>query len=154
MSSPAHDNYDHHVENVPDPWRPNRLAALAPTAVAALGVVYATSVPGWYFTWVALLALAWVFIGLIWLGTLARILSRTAPLARLRREWPVWSPPPVLALLVGGLVYMGAPMEARFAGFIGGTGFAWSPDGEPPQVGGAETYVHLRGPWYTWREGI
>ncbi|MFC5822560.1 hypothetical protein [Nonomuraea insulae] len=190
------------MDNVPDAWRPDRLAALVLTTVAALLTVYATSVPGWYLPWVAWLVFAWTFLGLIWLGTLARILFRASPLAKLRLEWPVWLLPPLIVLLAGGLVYMGAPLEARLAlsrpafdafartvsqgaplpgddewiglfpiegatrfpggalftvdgaGFIGSTGFAWSPGGEPPQVGGEESYDHLRGPWYTWSKDI
>jgi hypothetical protein len=112
------DQYDHRVntaEKVPDVWRPSRLLALGPPVLAALASVYTTSVPGWYFGWLGLLGPAWFVIGLIWLGTLVRMLAKTGRLARLRRHWPVWAVPPVIVLLVAGLVYAGAPIEIRFA---------------------------------------
>ncbi|GGT40732.1 hypothetical protein ACFFV7_40095 [Nonomuraea spiralis] len=188
------------AETVPDTWRPGRAVAIVPAVVAALATVWATSVPGWYLMWLALITNAWVFIGLIWLLTLGRMLFRREPLARLRREWPVWSLPPLIVLLVCGLLYVGAPLEARFAlsrpaldgraraishgaplpaddewiglfpvgraeripggvrfaidgtGFLGTTGFAWSPEVEPPEPEGEELYEHWHGPWYLWSE--
>ncbi|GAB2498390.1 hypothetical protein GCM10027187_75260 [Streptosporangium sandarakinum] len=150
--------------------------------------------------WLALIANVWAFIGLIWLLTLGRMLFMRDPLARLRREWPVWSLSPLIVLLVSGLIYVGVPLEARFAlsrpaldgrtraiahgmplpaddewiglfpveraeripggvrfaidgtGFFGTTGFAWSPEGEPPEPAGEDLYEHWHGPWYLWSE--
>ncbi|MGW4411607.1 hypothetical protein ACWEJ6_46820 [Nonomuraea sp. NPDC004702] len=188
------------AETVPDTWRPGRAVAIVPAVVVALATVWATSVPGWDLMWLALIANVWVFIGLIWLLTLGRMLFRRGPLARLRREWPVWSLPPLIGLLVCGLLYVGAPLEARFAlsrpaldgraraishgaplpadgewiglfpvgraerisggvrfaidgtGFFGATGFAWSPEAEPPEPDGEGLYEHWHGPWYLWSE--
>lgn len=39
----------------------------------------------------------------------------------------------------------------RGAGFIDKYGFAYSPDGRPPNLG-EDNYVHLEGPWYVWEE--
>ncbi|MEO3892594.1 hypothetical protein [Nonomuraea sp. B5E05] len=183
-----------------DTWRPGRAVAIMPTVVAALATVWATSVPGGYLMWLALITNVWVFIGLMWLLTLGRMLFGREPSARLRREWPVWSLPPLIVLLVCGLVYVGAPLKARFAlsrpaldgrsqafshgaplpaddewiglfpveraerirggvrfaidgtGFFSTDGFAWSPEGEPPEPEGEDLYEHWQGPWYLWSE--
>lgn len=37
-------------------------------------------------------------------------------------------------------------------GFLDPSGFAYSPDGRPPNLGGEDNYVHLEGPWYLWEE--
>jgi hypothetical protein len=37
------------------------------------------------------------------------------------------------------------------SGFGNSVGFAYSPAGEPPQLG-EDTYWHLEGPWYVWEE--
>ncbi|TDC04515.1 hypothetical protein E1267_22545 [Nonomuraea longispora] len=182
-----------------DTWRPGRTVAIMPTVVAALATVWATSVPGADPMWLALTVNVWVFIALIWVLTLARMLFRDESSTRLRREWPVWSLPPLIVLLVCGLVYVGAPLKARFAlsrpaldgrsqafshgaplpadewiglfpveravripggvrfaidgtGFFGTAGFAWSPEGEPPDPEGEDLYEHWQGPWYLWSE--
>ena len=38
------------------------------------------------------------------------------------------------------------------AGFLDPGGFAFSPDGRPPNLGGEDHYFHLEGPWYVWQE--
>ena len=38
------------------------------------------------------------------------------------------------------------------AGFVDAAGFAYSPKGEPANVGGEDSYTHLDGPWYLWDE--
>ena len=38
------------------------------------------------------------------------------------------------------------------AGFVDPAGFAYSPQGEPPNIGGEDRYWHLEGPWYQWEE--
>jgi hypothetical protein len=38
------------------------------------------------------------------------------------------------------------------AGFLDAGGFAYSPNGEPANVGGEDVYTHLDGPWYVWDE--
>lgn len=37
-------------------------------------------------------------------------------------------------------------------GFLDPSGFAYSPEGRPPNIGGEDNYVHLEGPWYLWEE--
>jgi hypothetical protein len=48
------------------------------------------------------------------------------------------------------------PGGARFVvadtGFVDLCGFAWSPEGEPANVGGEDRYLHFHGDWWTWRE--
>lgn len=38
------------------------------------------------------------------------------------------------------------------AGFLDAAGFAYSPHGPPPNIGGEDRYTHFSGPWYTWIE--
>ncbi|WP_144069999.1 hypothetical protein [Nonomuraea indica] len=182
------------TDTVATPWRPSRSAALAPPTLASLVTGYATSIPGSNVSLLGASAVFWAIVGLAWLCTLARMLFRPGRLALLRRAWQVWALPPLIVVLTGGLLYLDAPMLARFtlsrpaldaaartvsqggplprddewiglfpvegaeripgglffavegAGLIGSTGFAYSPDGEPPQVGGEEAYAHLHGP--------
>ncbi|MEU8401600.1 hypothetical protein AB0C28_40965 [Nonomuraea sp. NPDC048892] len=188
------------AETAPGTWRPGRAAAIVPTVVAALATLWATSVPGWDLLWLGLIANVWFCIGLVWLVTLVRMLLRRQSSAWFRGEWPVWSVPPLIVVLVCGLIYVNAPLEARFAlsrsalddraravshgtplpvdtwvglfpvewaeripggarfaidgaGFLSTTGFAWSPEGEPPESEGENLYQHWHGPWYLWSRG-
>lgn len=40
----------------------------------------------------------------------------------------------------------------RGSGFLDPSGFAYSPEDRPPNLGGEDNYVHLEGPWYLWEE--
>ena len=40
----------------------------------------------------------------------------------------------------------------RGAGLIDKYGFAYTPEGRPPNLGGEDNYLHLEGPWYVWEE--
>lgn len=37
-------------------------------------------------------------------------------------------------------------------GFLDPAGFAYSPNGEPPNLGGEDRYTHIEGPWWVWVE--
>ncbi|MFI6297813.1 hypothetical protein ACIBEJ_39905 [Nonomuraea sp. NPDC050790] len=80
----------------------------AGAVVLGLGVVYATSVPGWHFGWLMLVGFGWMWFALGWLIVLGLLLVRPGRLVALRRHWAFWAVPP----LVVGLV--GAPVRVRF----------------------------------------
>lgn len=37
-------------------------------------------------------------------------------------------------------------------GFLNPYGFAYSPNGQPPDIGGEDYYEHFTGPWWIWEE--
>lgn len=41
-----------------------------------LGMIYATSVPGWHFTWLMLVGVGWLLFGVGWLIVLGVVLVR------------------------------------------------------------------------------
>lgn len=45
----------------------------------------------------------------------------------------------------------GARFLIKYAGFLDGSGFVYSPGGPPPRIG-EDYYEHLHGPWYSWTE--
>lgn len=79
-----------------------------------LGTIYATSVPGWHFTWLMLVGVGWLSFGVGWLIVLGVVLVRRGRLVALRRNWPFWAVPPLILALAGSLVYVGAPVRMRF----------------------------------------
>ncbi|MFC4117472.1 hypothetical protein [Nonomuraea zeae] len=79
-----------------------------------LGTIYATSVPGWHFMWLMLVAIGWLLFGGGWLIVLGASLVRRGRRGALRRNWRFWAVPPLVVALVGSLVYVGAPVRMRF----------------------------------------
>ncbi|MEU8251952.1 hypothetical protein [Nonomuraea sp. NPDC048916] len=79
-----------------------------------LGTIYATSAPGGHFTWLMLFGVGWLLYGLVWSVVLGAVIVRRGRLAALRRNWPAWAVPPLVVVLVGSLVYVGAPVRMRF----------------------------------------
>lgn len=79
-----------------------------------LGTIYATSVPGWGFTWLMLVGVGWLLFGGSWLIVLGVVLVRRGRLLTLRRNWTFWAVPPLVVVMVGSLVYVGAPVRMRF----------------------------------------
>ncbi|MFI6908263.1 hypothetical protein ACIBKY_43870 [Nonomuraea sp. NPDC050394] len=117
------ESYDHAVDPTSDlPGAPRRRAPMnvgggtwGMFAVwLGLGAMYATSVPGWHFLWLMLVGVGWLLFGVGWLIVLGVLLVRRGRLAALRRNWPFWAVPPLVVVLVGSLIYVGAPVRIRF----------------------------------------
>ncbi|UBU14233.1 hypothetical protein [Nonomuraea gerenzanensis] len=83
-------------------------------ALFAVGTLYAASVPGWHFTWLVAIFIGWSLYGLGWLVELGAGLVRRERRDALRREWSFWAVPPLVVVLVGALVHVGAPVRTRF----------------------------------------
>jgi hypothetical protein len=171
-----------------------RLAWVGLLGTLVCATLYAYSAPGGYFELSLGVIWAWILVGASWIVSVAaRVLRRRA----LKRGDAVV---PVLVLVVGALLVLDVPLQARYrlsrsamdatakrviahpeqartihriglwrtnrvekipggmrftvAGteFIDQGGFAYSPDGEPANVGGEDVYTHFNGPWYLWDE--
>ncbi|MFI6504678.1 hypothetical protein [Nonomuraea typhae] len=61
-----------------------------------------------------LVVAGWHLFALSWLIVLGVVLVRRGRLAALRRNWTFCAVPPLVVVLVGSLVYVGAPVRMRF----------------------------------------
>jgi hypothetical protein len=69
---------------------------------------YAVSVPGWYFELTLAVIAAWILVGASWVVSIATVVLRRRPLE------PADAVVPVLVLVVGALVVVDAPLQARY----------------------------------------
>lgn len=117
------ESYDHAVDTTSD--LPDAHRRRAPMDVSGrvwgtvaillgLGTIYATSAPGGHFTWLMLVGVGWLLFGGCWLIVLGVVLAGRGKLVTLRRNWPFCAVPPLIVVLVGSLVYVGAPVKMRF----------------------------------------
>ncbi|QYC38389.1 hypothetical protein Nocox_03805 [Nonomuraea coxensis DSM 45129] len=64
--------------------------------------------------WLMALGVGWLLFGVSWLVALGVVLVRRGRPAALRRDWRFWAVPPLVVVLVGSLVHVGAPVRMRF----------------------------------------
>lgn len=85
-----------------------RLAWIGLLGALVCATLYAVSVPGWYFELTLAVICAWILVGAGWLVPVA------ARVIRRRRLEPADMIVPALAAVVGALVFLDAPLHARY----------------------------------------
>jgi hypothetical protein len=85
-----------------------RLAWIGLLGALVCTTLYAVSAPGWYFELTLAVVVAWILLGAAWLvSVVGRVIRR-------RRLEPADAVVPALAVVVGALVLLDAPLHARY----------------------------------------